>query len=48
VRAFDASGRLCYQIEGFRVQCARALNRLGGGWPGGDRSEPMAGKEVAE
>lgn len=37
-RAFDAEGRLCYEVQGFRVQCARALNRLGGGWPGGSRS----------
>ena len=46
-RAFDVSGQLCYQVEGFRVQCARALNRLGGGWPHGDRSDPDI-RKVAE
>lgn len=37
IRAFDAQGRLCYEVEGFRVQCTKMLNRLGGGWPGGER-----------
>lgn len=49
VRAFDAAGRLCYAIEGFRVQCSRTLNRLGGGWPGGTREEAgRMSRKVAE
>jgi acyl transferase domain-containing protein/NAD(P)-dependent dehydrogenase (short-subunit alcohol dehydrogenase family) len=46
--AFDTSGRLCYQAKGFRIQCARALNRLGGGWPLGDRSAAKDIRKVAE
>ena len=46
-RAFDAAGRLCYQLDGIRIQCARALNRLGGGWPHGERSNPDM-RKVAE
>jgi hypothetical protein len=38
IRAWDAHGRLCYLIEGFRAQATPALNRLGGGWSGGLRS----------
>ncbi|MFK7939322.1 MAG: SDR family oxidoreductase [Roseovarius sp.] len=45
--AFDAQGQLCYRVHGFRIQCARALNRLGGGWPHGDRSNPDV-RKVAE
>ena len=33
---FDAAGRLIYLLEDFRGQSSSALNRLGGGWQGGD------------
>ena len=36
---FDAAGRLCYLLEQFRSQSSPTLNRLGGGWQGGERSQ---------
>ena len=48
VAAFDAEGYLCYQVDGFRVQCARSLNRLGGGWAGGERPSNDAARKAAE
>ncbi len=48
VSAFDAAGRLCYQVDGFRVQCARSLNRLGGGWAGGERPASDQARKAAE
>lgn len=36
LRVFDAAGRLCYRLEEFRGQAAHQLNRLGGGWQGGE------------
>lgn len=47
-RIFDATGRLCYALGGLRIQCARALNRLGGGWPGGERLHEKITRKVAE
>lgn len=48
LRAFDADGRLVYGIDRFRVQAAPALNRLGGGWPGGERPVETITRKVAE
>ena len=48
VFAFDAAGELCYQVDGFKVQCARSLNRLGGGWAGGERTSNDAARKAAE
>jgi hypothetical protein len=36
VRVYDAAGRLCYRLEHFQGQSSRQLNRLGGGWQGGE------------
>jgi len=47
-RIFDARGRLCYALDGIRIQCTHALNRLGGGWPGGEREAPQIAQRVAE
>jgi hypothetical protein len=45
LRAWDRAGRLCYELEAFRGQSSRALNRLGGGWAGGERD---AGEDMME
>lgn len=45
--AFNAEGRALYHLTGIRIQCARALNRLGGGWPGGKRAQADL-RKVAE
>jgi hypothetical protein len=34
---FDRHGRMCYMLEEFRGQASARLNRLGGGWQGGER-----------
>jgi NAD(P)-dependent dehydrogenase (short-subunit alcohol dehydrogenase family) len=38
-RVFDAAGRLCYRLEQFLGQSSPMLNRLGGGWQGGEPDE---------
>lgn len=45
VRVYDAAGRLCYRLEHFQGQSSQQLNRLGGGWQGG---EPDDGGDVME
>lgn len=45
--AFNAAGEALYHLTGIRIQCARALNRLGGGWPGGKRAQADL-RKVAE
>lgn len=37
IHVYDAGGRLCYELDGFRGRSSAHLNRLGGGWQGGER-----------
>lgn len=37
LRAYDQSGQLCYELESFSCQSSTRLNRLAGGWQGGER-----------
>ncbi len=48
LRAWDRNGRLCYELEAFRGQSSRALNRLGGGWAGGERDRGEDMMEAAQ
>ena len=38
IKVYDADGQLCYRLEEFRGQSSPQLNRLGGGWQGGELS----------
>lgn len=40
-RVYNASGKACYALERFAGQSSPRLNRLGGGWQGGAREEPV-------
>jgi NAD(P)-dependent dehydrogenase (short-subunit alcohol dehydrogenase family) len=40
-RVFDAAGRLCYRLERFFGQSSPQLNRLGGGWQGGEPEDDI-------
>jgi hypothetical protein len=38
IRIFDASGALCFELDRVVSQASAHLNRLGGGWQGGERT----------
>ncbi|MHC0053389.1 SDR family NAD(P)-dependent oxidoreductase [Actibacterium sp. D379-3] len=37
LRVYDAQGLLCFELDSFKGQSSQHLNRLAGGWQGGER-----------
>jgi hypothetical protein len=46
IRIFDASGALCVELDHFSSQASAELNRLGGGWQGGERTVDELGRHA--